>query len=139
MRDDKGRLYSESEATTRAKAFEEGIFVLENMHNRTLVAGTRREYFKPFESCSAAVTKEALRTAIQDERFFPVISTIRAHIERARQTLGQWEPAAPVVKETQYPKYTDEERSDVERMKADLNRKFQQMPWAKEAPGACWS
>jgi hypothetical protein len=132
MRDDHGRQYSDSESTQRAKAFEAGLNVLENMHGRRLDFATRREYFLEFEHCSPDLTKEALRIAIHDEKFFPMPATLKKCIAKAREAIPQeWQPARPVVQPYPQPKHTEEERADIARMKEDLRRKGLAMPWAQ--------
>ena len=134
MRDDRGRNYTDTEAVQRAKAFEAGMETLENQHNRRLSATTRREYFIEFEGCSAEVTKEAMRTLIHDEKFFPVPATIKTHISSARARSGEFELAKPVVEPARKIVYTPEEEADIKRMREDLRKGFAAMPWAKELP-----
>jgi len=134
MRDDHGREYIESDAAKRAKAFEHGIFVLEDMHKRKLNPATLREYFSEFENCSAEAAALAMRMAIHEEQFFPVPATFRKLIARAKAETGEREPVAQVVPEYVAPKFTPEERAEIEWMKKDLSHKFAAMPWAKELP-----
>jgi hypothetical protein len=129
-RDDKGRSYQLTEAERRKLAFDDGMAVLCDMHKRELKPVTLRAYFEAIERMSAAMTEETFRRAIEGERFFPTVATLKAY------AAGVPDDRRPAIKHEEIPRYTPEQRADIERMKAEMRANGLAMPWSKELPAS---
>lgn len=88
----------------------------------------QKAYMEVCEGWSIAKMRETFRRAMQAEKFCPVAATLRAYGEGVREEF------APPVQTYKAPRYTPEERADIDRMRADLRRKFAAMPWGQPAP-----
>ena len=117
---------SEGERVQWAKAFEFCMQQFTGVYGREFGHPAMKAYMDACEGWSIEKMRETFGKAMAAEKFCPTIATLKAY------GAGVREDRAPIVPEYVQPKFTPEERADIERMKADLSRKFDAMPWAKE-------
>jgi hypothetical protein len=124
MQDDRGKTYHKSHAEHRSDAFDEGMAILCDMHKRELNHATIRAYFEPFEHSGEARVREAFRRALDSEKFFPSIATLKAYLAGVPDEQGR-----PIVEATREIVYTPEEAADIARMKTEIEETAKKMPW----------
>jgi hypothetical protein len=111
-----------------AKAFEFCMQQLSGVYRAEFGHPAAKAYMDACEGWSIEHMREAFRKAIQSEKFCPTVATLKAY------GAGIHDEADEVVPEYVQPKYTPEERADIERMKKDLAKKFAATAWAQDLP-----
>ena len=110
-----------------SKLFDLQMGKLEAAYDKKFSPAAVRVYFDGFRGWSEYKLKEAVRKAIESERFCPTVATIRAYGG------GVHEPnevgRAPEVKITPY---TPEQVAELEKWKKDFAASFRPPPWMGE-------